>query len=89
MDHLSQHLNLNKNQIMKKLKEEGSNFQKIKNDVFERKAKEMLKENYSISKISFYLGFSELREFRRAFIRWTGESPSSYKRRFKVNKTNS
>ncbi|WP_286395926.1 helix-turn-helix domain-containing protein [Acinetobacter towneri] len=32
-----------------------------------------------MTEISQQLGFSELREFRRAFKRWTGLSPSLYK----------
>jgi AraC-like DNA-binding protein len=31
-----------------------------------------------MSEISFNLGFSELREFRRAFKKWTGSSPTEY-----------
>jgi len=47
--------------------------------VLERKAKQMLENNLSIGDISQALGFSEVREFRRAFKRWTGQAPSVYK----------
>ena len=44
------------------------------------KAKQLINENCSITEISTQLGFSELREFRRAFKKWTGEAPSRYKK---------
>jgi AraC-like DNA-binding protein len=47
--------------------------------VLERKAKQMLENNLSIGDISQALGFSEVREFRLAFKRWTGQAPSVYK----------
>ncbi|MNO02338.1 Helix-turn-helix domain protein [compost metagenome] len=58
---------------------EGISFQQIRQTVLERKAKQMLKNNLSIGDISQALGFSEVREFRRAFKRWTGQAPSVYK----------
>ncbi|KAF5273730.1 hypothetical protein FQR65_LT17103 [Abscondita terminalis] len=48
----------------------------LKQQVLEKKAKQWLEDNQSISQISFNLGFSELREFRRAFKKWTGFSPT-------------
>ncbi|MGJ8686611.1 MAG: helix-turn-helix domain-containing protein, partial [Spongiibacteraceae bacterium] len=35
--------------------------------------------NYSISEITYLLGFSDTSSFTRAFKRWTGMSPSDYR----------
>ncbi len=38
-------------------------------------------DQLSIAEIGFLLGFSELSSFHRAFRRWTGETPSDFRRR--------
>ena len=41
----------------------------------------MLKEErYSLSEIAFLTGFSEQSAFTRAFKRWTGQTPASYRK---------
>ena len=48
--------------------------------ILEKKAKQWIDDNQTISEVSINLGFSELREFRRAFKKWTGHSPTEYKK---------
>ena len=79
MQQAAQHFHLSERHLRRLLMDEGINFQLLKQHVLEEKAKKLLSENYSISEISHFLGFSELREFRRAFKRWTGYSPTHYK----------
>lgn len=76
----AQHFHLSERHLRRLLMNEGINFQLIRQQVLEHKAKTLLSENYAISEISHLLGFSELREFRRAFKRWTGFSPTNYKK---------
>lgn len=76
----AQHFHISERHLRRLLVEEGLNFQLIRQQVLENKAKILLKNDYSISEISQILGFSELREFRRAFKRWTGYAPSDYKK---------
>lgn len=58
---------------------EGINFQTLRQNILEQKAKVLISQKFSMADISQQLGFSELREFRRAFKRWTGHTPSFYR----------
>lgn len=75
----SDYLQMSERHLRRYLLLEGISFQQIRQTVLERKAKQMLENNLSIGDISQALGFSEVREFRRAFKRWTGQAPSVYK----------
>ena len=79
MQFASDYLQMSERHLRRSLLLEGMSFQQIRQTVLERKAKQMLKNNLSIGDISQALGFSEVREFRRAFKRWTGQAPSVYK----------
>ena len=80
MTQAAQHFQLSERHLRRLLLNEGLSFQHIRQNVLTHKACHLLKQNHSISEISYLLGFSELREFRRAFKRWTGASPSVYKK---------
>ena len=79
MQQAAEQLRISERHLRRQLLLEGLSFQQIRQNVLERKAKQLLEQNLSISEISLQLGFSELREFRRAFKRWTGQAPSIYK----------
>jgi len=60
--------------------ENGTSLQELIDDVREQRAKELLREDgHSVTAISFILGYSDERAFRRAFSRWTGQSPSEFR----------
>ncbi|WP_353162165.1 AraC family transcriptional regulator [Acinetobacter guillouiae] len=80
-----EYLKISERSLRKQLAVEGTTFQQIKQNVLERNAKKMLRKNISVSEISDLLGFSEIREFRRAFKRWTGLAPSVYKQRYQMD----
>ena len=79
MQQAAEQLHISERHLRRQLLLEGLSFQQIRQNVLERKAKQLLGQNLSMSEISLQLGFSELREFRRAFKRWTGQAPSVYK----------
>ena len=88
MKQAAEYLKLSERHLRRRLLEEGFNFQQIKQQTLLNKAKAMLLDHYSMTEISQTLGFSELREFRRAFKRWTGTAPSIYKRNQKLSEFN-
>ena len=79
MHQAAQHFQMSERHLRRQLLAEGCNFQNLRQHVLENKAKQLLQQPLSMTEISQQLGFSELREFRRAFKRWTGLSPSLYK----------
>ncbi|WP_224999808.1 AraC family transcriptional regulator [Cesiribacter sp. SM1] len=66
--------------LQRKLELEGVTFQQLLDGVKKEEALCLLRSNrYSITEISDKLGYSEAAAFRKAFRKWTGESPRSYK----------
>ena len=66
--------------LQRQLKNEGTTFKTIHNDVRrELSEKYIYDESLSLSEISFLLGFSDISSFSRAFKRWTGYPPSAYR----------
>jgi len=65
--------------------EHGTTIQGLIDKVREHRATELLRNNRNdIGSISFLLGYSDERAFRRAFQRWTGQTPSDF--RMQLNK---
>lgn len=61
--------------------EHGTTVQDLIDKVREHRAIELLRTNrHHIGSIAFLLGYSDERAFRRAFKRWTGKSPSDYRK---------
>lgn len=61
------------------LKEEGTKYQDLLDEVRFEKAKQLLKANLNLSDISQKLGYSEAGNFSHAFKRWSGLSPKDYR----------
>ncbi len=80
VDYIAEQLNTSRQTLYRKLKAEDVSFQDLLEEVRFSSAKEQLKEtNLSLSEIAFSLGFSDLSAFSRAFKRWSGETPKSYR----------
>ncbi|MGX9355004.1 helix-turn-helix domain-containing protein [Roseobacteraceae bacterium S113] len=61
--------------------ENGTTVQGMIDKVRGTRATELLQDNRNdIASIAFLLGYSDERAFRRAFQRWTGQTPSDYRR---------
>ena len=59
----------------------GTNYQKILDDVRKGLAIEyLLSTNLSVQEISELLGYSEVTNFRRAFLKWSNVSPYQYRK---------
>ncbi|GJL65371.1 MAG: transcriptional regulator [Nitrospirales bacterium] len=64
--------------------ENGSSVLKIIENVREERAKDLLLDKQNdLSAIAFSLGYSDERAFRRAFRRWTGQSPTDFRNNHK------
>lgn len=71
--------------LQKKLSDEGTSFSKIVENVRLELAKSLLQDSdYSLIEISLLVGFSEQSAFTRAFSRWSGESPTAFRRKMKA-----
>ncbi|GAB1423622.1 hypothetical protein MASR2M16_08560 [Thauera terpenica] len=63
--------------LLRRLKDEGTTFQEILDQLREQLAYEYLHQaNLTVQDVSSLLGFSDASTFSRAFKRWTGRRPS-------------
>ncbi|MDH5544581.1 MAG: AraC family transcriptional regulator [Gammaproteobacteria bacterium] len=66
--------------VQRLLKDEGTSFQSVLDQVREKLAKYYLNtRNLNIDEIAYLLGFSESSAFRKAFKKWTRLSPEAYR----------
>lgn len=74
------HLATSPRTLKRRLQEEGTTFQDVLDGVRCDLAKRYLDEHrLALGEVSFLLGFSEPSAFHRAFKRWTGRTPLSYR----------
>jgi AraC-like DNA-binding protein len=73
-------LNMTLRTLQRRLSEQGTNYREVLNDTRHRLALQHLAgAQCSVSEIAFLLGFSEVSAFTRAFRRWTGCAPSTWR----------
>ena len=73
-------LNLSLRSLQRKLEDKGYNYKNLLEETRRELAEQYIRNsNLSISEITYMLGFSEPSNFSRAFKRWTGKSPQSYR----------
>lgn len=81
MAQIANRLNVTERTLRRHLLDAGQNFSAIRDRVLEQQARSLLNESLlPIATIAAELGFSDLRDFRRAFRRWTGMAPMSVRR---------
>jgi AraC-like DNA-binding protein len=80
-ERISSQLNISLRNLHNKLEKKGTSYQEILEDLRSGLALQYIKQdNMSISEITYLLGFSDTSNFSRAFKRWTGVSPSQYRK---------
>ena len=80
MDNVADMVHMNERTLRRKLESEGTSFGDIVDDVRASLASEYLKTTkMKTEDIAALIGFSDAANFRRAFKRWTGKSPSAYR----------
>ncbi|MFJ4349018.1 AraC family transcriptional regulator ligand-binding domain-containing protein [Pseudomonas sp. NPDC089401] len=79
---LAQQQGISASTFRRQLEREGRSYQQIKDEVRRAMAFEHLREGtLSIAEIAEQAGFQEPSAFHRAFKKWTGQSPGSYRHR--------
>ena len=79
-DDVANRLNISAQHLRRLLRDEGTSFRHNKEAILRDEAIAALaRGRETIEELSDRLGFSEPSAFRRAFHRWTGSPPSSYR----------
>lgn len=81
LDAVAQRLSLGARTLRRRLNELGTSYQRILDDVRRELAIEYLRTtNLTVQEIAELLGYSEVTNFRRAFMRWVELSPYQYRK---------
>jgi AraC-like DNA-binding protein len=74
-------LHMSSRKLQRQLQSAGTTFNTLLNEIRQDLAKQYVRDqDISMTEIAFLLGFSESSAFSRAFKRWTGVSPSAYRK---------
>lgn len=78
---IARQLTLSVRQLQRELQSENTTYQQLLEDTRKALALQHLQNlDTSIYDVAFLLGFSETSAFHRAFKRWTGQTPNSYRK---------
>ena len=79
-DEVARRVGMSQRTLQRRLSDAGKPFHAILDEVRSSLAKEYLDSStLTIAEVAERTGFSEPSSFRKAFIRWTGDSPSNYR----------
>jgi AraC-like DNA-binding protein len=77
---IADELHMSLRNLQRKLSSEGTSYKDILNETRRELALSYMKDpRYSVSEITYLLGFSDTSSFTRAFRRWTGKSPTAHR----------
>jgi AraC-like DNA-binding protein len=80
VDDVAKRLLFSGQHLRRLLREEGTSFREIKEEILRDEAiASLVRGGETVEELSERLGFSEPSAFRRAFRRWTGNPPGSYR----------
>lgn len=86
-DAVAQQLNVSSRTMYRQLFEEGTSFQKIKDEIRRERSLTLLsRAGKPIKQVAQALGFSSVKSFSRAFRAWHGESPHEYRQRLRQSR---
>lgn len=78
---IAKSLGLSARSFHRRLSEHGMNFQVLTEETRRELAEGLLKDEWhSLAEVAFLTGFSEQSSFTRAFKRWLGQTPASYRK---------
>jgi AraC-like DNA-binding protein len=73
-------LGLSERSLHRRLREEGMTLRTLLHELRRDLSQRYMQEGISINETAFLLGYSEASAFHRSFRRWTGRTPSAYRR---------
>lgn len=77
-------LHLSLRTVQRRLKQEGASYRGIKATLRRNRALSIMeKTGHSIAAVALELGYTETSAFFRAFVNWTGEAPTAYRKRLR------
>ena len=83
IDGIARRLGMSRRTLQRRLEEAGTRYADIQRAVLVRRAKALLSgEALSIGRIAIELGYADAAHFTRAFLEWTGVTPSQWRRSF-------
>lgn len=71
----SSRLNISERSLVRKLKQHGTHFKKIKTRILQQQAQRLLQQNLSLEQIAELLGYSDASAFIKAYKNWFGRTP--------------
>ncbi|MDQ8935856.1 helix-turn-helix domain-containing protein [Acinetobacter rudis] len=81
IESVASHLHMSDRTLKRQLAAEGTSFSNLVDEVRYRHATSLLsRTDYSLEQIADELGYSDVANFSRAFKRWSGRSPSSWRK---------
>ncbi|MFL0808922.1 MAG: AraC family transcriptional regulator [Agarilytica sp.] len=81
---VAEELNLSKRTLQRRLQQQSVNFAELRDQVrYHYSIDYLVKNHKSIDAISIALDFSDRTSFTNAFKRWTGVSPSTFRKLFR------
>jgi AraC-like DNA-binding protein len=84
IDYIAEELNLSKRTLQRRLQQQSLNFAQLRDQVrYHYSIGYLVEESLSIDSISAALDFSDRTSFTNAFKRWTGLSPSTFRKLFR------
>ena len=84
LQEVADRLHLSLRTVQRRLKQEGASYRGIKAQLRRGRALAIMENtSHPISEVAAELGYTETSAFFRAFVNWTGEAPSAYRRRLR------
>ncbi len=80
IDLMAERLHMSCRTLQRRLREEDTCYLTLQDSARLNLTLSLFAESKSVKEVSEILGFSNRRSFTRAFKRWTGESPKTYKK---------
>jgi AraC-like DNA-binding protein len=80
LSRIASELNMGARTLQRRLSDQGYSFQNVVDMAQKDLAQRLLREtDYSLAEVAFLTGFAEQSGFTRAFKRWAGQTPRSYR----------